>query len=194
MKLTHTSIYFRESIGGHLALDFLNTVHIAEGVQVDDLQTDQDVLKWLSDHQVVNIPASFQVKPGALLTAARNLREAIRNSIMALKQSKPVALDEINGYLKSGSTYQELHYTGQRMEVYQIRPIDTGEQLLAPVAEAAAEILASPNLDLVRKCESMDCVLWFYDRTKGHKRRWCSMAVCGNRHKVSSYRQRQSLA
>jgi predicted RNA-binding Zn ribbon-like protein len=66
------------------------------------------------------------------------------------------------------------------------------EQLLAPIAEAAAELLTLQDFSIIRKCESPDCVLWFYDRTKGHKRRWCSMAVCGNRHKVSSFRKRQS--
>jgi predicted RNA-binding Zn ribbon-like protein len=31
----------------------------------------------------------------------------------------------------------------------------------------------------------------FYDRTKSHKRRWCSMALCGNRHKVAEFRKRR---
>lgn len=64
-------------------------------------------------------------------------------------------------------------------------------QWLAPFAEATAELLVQGNFDLVRQCENADCVLWFYDRTKGHKRRWCSMASCGNRHKVSQFRSRQ---
>jgi predicted RNA-binding Zn ribbon-like protein len=67
----------------------------------------------------------------------------------------------------------------------------TPEQLLARVAEAAAELLADGDFDLIRKCESNECVLWFYDRTKAHRRRWCSMAVCGNRHKVANFRARQ---
>ena len=60
-------------------------------------------------------------------------------------------------------------------------------------AEAAAELFTKPEFNLVRKCESDDCVLWFYDRTKGHKRRWCSMAVCGNMHKVSKFRSRKDI-
>ena len=45
--------------------------------------------------------------------------------------------------------------------------------------------------ELIRECEHPDCVLWFYDRTKSHRRRWCSMALCGNRHKVAEFRKRQ---
>ena len=67
---------------------------------------------------------------------------------------------------------------------------DTAEQLFVPLAEAAAELLACGNFDLVRKCEDNKCVLWFYDRTKSHKRRWCSMAICGNRAKVAAHRKR----
>ena len=36
--------------------------------------------------------------------------------------------------------------------------------------------------------------LMFYDRTKSHKRRWCSMALCGNRHKVAEFRKRRQSA
>jgi len=64
-------------------------------------------------------------------------------------------------------------------------------QLLAPVAEAAADLLANGDFDLIRKCEDASCTLWFYDRTKSHRRRWCSMAVCGNRHKVAAFRRRR---
>ena len=58
------------------------------------------------------------------------------------------------------------------------------------MAELAAELVVSGDFELIRKCESDECVLWFYDRTKSHRRRWCSMAACGNRHKVAAYRER----
>jgi predicted RNA-binding Zn ribbon-like protein len=65
------------------------------------------------------------------------------------------------------------------------------EALLVPVAEAVARLLAEGDFSLVRKCESSDCTLWFYDRTKSHHRRWCSMAQCGNRMKVAAFRARR---
>jgi predicted RNA-binding Zn ribbon-like protein len=71
------------------------------------------------------------------------------------------------------------------------RPARSPEQLLAPLAEAAAEFLATADFSLVRACEGRACILWFYDRTKSHRRRWCSMQVCGNRHKVETFRERQ---
>ena len=69
--------------------------------------------------------------------------------------------------------------------------IVVARQLLAPLAEAAAHLLATADFTLVRKCEDHACTLWFLDRTKSHRRRWCSMALCGNRNKVAAFRQRQ---
>jgi predicted RNA-binding Zn ribbon-like protein len=52
-------------------------------------------------------------------------------------------------------------------------------------------LLATGDFSLVRRCENAACVLWFYDRTRSHHRRWCSMARCGNRHKVAAFRKRR---
>jgi predicted RNA-binding Zn ribbon-like protein len=65
------------------------------------------------------------------------------------------------------------------------------EQYLLPLAEAAAQLLADENFEHVRRCEHPDCTLYFYDRTKSHRRRWCSMKACGNRYKVARFRDKQ---
>lgn len=77
------------------------------------------------------------------------------------------------------------------MRLERQRKVQTAEQFLAPIAEAAATLLVEGDFGLVRTCEHPECVLWFYDRTKGHRRRWCSMALCGNRHKVAEFRKRK---
>ncbi|QCW28702.1 hypothetical protein FE772_10180 [Lysobacter enzymogenes] len=68
---------------------------------------------------------------------------------------------------------------------------DPAWRALAPLGEAAAQLLAELDFALVRQCEHSDCVLWFHDTTKSHRRRWCAMALCGNRHKVSEFRKRR---
>jgi hypothetical protein len=42
-----------------------------------------------------------------------------------------------------------------------------------------------------RECDSPDCRSVFYDRSKNHSGRWCTMAECGNRAKVRAYRERE---
>jgi len=54
-------------------------------------------------------------------------------------------------------------------------PVD----LLVPVAETASDFLCHADFSLVRKCDSLACIQYFYDLSKNHGRRWCSMSVCG---------------
>jgi predicted RNA-binding Zn ribbon-like protein len=55
---------------------------------------------------------------------------------------------------------------------------------------ATLDLLCYADPSLVKKCENAACVLFFYDTTKNHSRRWCSMRVCGNRMKVAAHYQR----
>ena len=53
------------------------------------------------------------------------------------------------------------------------------DALLLPLAEAMGDLLCRPDFEGVKICENAKCTLWFYDISKNHTRRWCSMAVCG---------------
>jgi hypothetical protein len=55
---------------------------------------------------------------------------------------------------------------------------------------ATLDLLCYADPSLVKKCEDAACVLFFYDTTKNHSRRWCSMSVCRNRMKVAAHYQR----
>ena len=48
----------------------------------------------------------------------------------------------------------------------------------------------SGNLDRLKMCASDECKWVFFDRSKPATRRWCSSALCGNRQKTRTYRQR----
>jgi predicted RNA-binding Zn ribbon-like protein len=61
------------------------------------------------------------------------------------------------------------------------------------IAAAAAELLAHKDLSLVKSCGGTGCILLFYDETKSHSRRWCSMAGCGNRMKAALHYRRRKI-
>lgn len=184
-----------ESVGDHSALDLMNTVYQADGEPVDSWQTDADVLDWLNRAGWLEDQSPPSFKQAALLTTARQLRELVRTLVMRRKDARPLDIAALNAFLAHARRHLALVKSKDGGFVVTARyESSTPEQLLAPVAEAAAQLLAEGDFNLVRKCESKDCSLWFYDRTKGHRRRWCSMAVCGNRHKVASFRQRQAAA
>lgn len=43
----------------------------------------------------------------------------------------------------------------------------------------------------IRVCDAPECSTAFFDSTRSRTRRWCSMATCGNRAKVSEHRERK---
>ena len=47
---------------------------------------------------------------------------------------------------------------------------------------------------LLKACAGADCTLWFLDRTKAHRRMFCSATACGNRAKVAAFRRRAQRA
>src|SRR3989442_15259405 len=66
--------------------------------------------------------------------------------------------------------------------------------LLAAVARSGAEIIAEGARARLRLCANAHCGLFFYDNSRTRRRRWCSMAVCGNRSKVAAFTRQHASA
>jgi predicted RNA-binding Zn ribbon-like protein len=178
-------------VGDHLALDLLNTVFVLNGELVDSLQSDKDVLRWLAG---IGWPVKDNLansKPDTLLHSARTLREAIRKLVETRKAGKRADVAHFNAFLAESQSHLKLSPgKGGTLNLEREWKQRTPEEILAPLAESAAELLSTGDFNLVRHCEDSECVLWFYDRTRSHHRRWCSMATCGNRNKVAAFRTR----
>ncbi len=178
-------------IAGDLALDFVNSAFGVAAERRECLNSDAQVLDWL---KCAGLPAVRLTKGGngALLSAALALRETARRLLQKRKAGSAGDPAGLNRVLALGSAYQQLTWKkkGQppKCEPYHRR--NTAEALLVPVAEAIARLLSEGDFTLVRECENPSCTLWFYDRTKSHQRRWCNMALCGNRAKVAAFRER----
>jgi predicted RNA-binding Zn ribbon-like protein len=181
-------------VGDDVALDFVNTAYGVPSDRHECLQSDQDVLAWLKRAGLLEAPEASlpSGKRGALLGAALNLRSTAIHLIERRKAGGTADPSGLNGVLALGSSRDELVWKkGQPPRLARSRTIETIEGVLVPLAEAIAKLLTEADFERVRKCESEECTLWFYDRTKSHHRRWCSMAMCGNRAKVAAFRARQ---
>lgn len=178
-------------LADHPALDFLNTFPLVDGALVDLFATDRQVFNWLT---LAGWPVgedAAKLKSGKLLDAARKLRSLIRTAVERRAAGKKVDPAELNVFLAEARSYEEITLTKDGPVLQRRWKQRTAEEMLAPLAEVAADLLVHGDFELVRGCESAECVLWFYDRTKSHHRRWCSMATCGNRHKVAEFRKRR---
>ncbi|TVS89296.1 CGNR zinc finger domain-containing protein [Mycobacterium helveticum] len=122
---------------------------------------------------------------------ARTLRETLRPLLLAWTGEKPVpfpvdVIDELNALLAQDRRYTQLNPDNDTLALHERRYWERPTQLLTVSAQAWAHLLAEGDPTLIRQCPG--CTVIFYDRTKAHRRRWCSMALCGNRAKVRRHR------
>ena len=179
-------------LASNVALDFLNTEWPTSSGKEDFFESDEDVFAWLRQAGLAPDGVT-EVRPiGALLRAAQALRNAIRGPVESRNLNRRPDFSDLNAFLSAAQSYPQLTWTKSKTIALEfVRPNKTAEQLLAPVAIAASELLATADFTRVRRCDDPTCVHWFHDLTRPGKRRWCSMATCGNRLKVKSYRRRK---
>lgn len=184
-------------VADHPALDLLNTeARSTSGEAVDYWQTGEDVLRWLEQLDLLPVSASTSaaVDHTELLSEAKALRTLARRLVVDLVETggsaEPAGL---NAYLHAYRSTPHLERDADGQLVLTRRACgSTARSLLGPVAEAVAALLSETDASPLKQCAHPECVLWFYDRTG--RRRWCSMALCGNRQKVARFRKRTAAA
>ncbi|MCD5993805.1 ABATE domain-containing protein [Pseudomonas sp. CDFA 602] len=179
-------------LADNLALDFINSEYGVGEQRHDCLADDQGVANWLNT--AGQLPRLVEQKvPHGLLAKARELRDCSRAVVNAAMEGTTVDLTLINQVLEAGRPVRKLEWDNEvqqfRVGVHQRDA--SAASLLWPVAESLVRLVTSDKFEFVRQCEAHDCVLLFHDLSKSHRRRWCSMATCGNRMKVAAFRSRK---
>jgi predicted RNA-binding Zn ribbon-like protein len=189
-------------VGERLCLDFVNTERVLDGRRVDLLDGFADLLRWCAAAGLVGsaearrMASRWRTSPDAERTFqdALALRKSLREMMTLLASGRTsvpqAALDRINHVLRGRTGDLVVRRTRDGYETRFLARLSGPRQLLVPIAESAAELLSRDDLGLVKKCESPRCILYFYDTTRNHARRWCSMTACGNRAKVAAHYQR----
>ena len=192
-----------QRIGGHLCLDFTNTVHHRYRPQDGDYFTGvADVLQWAQDSDLIGLErrdAYHAELRKDSETADRFLEEVIslRESLFELFTS-PAAEREIaardlavlNRALTEGAAWRRLVWA----DPHPIWQWSTENPWCIPwrLAWSASELLCSPMLARVKECPPPDGCGWlFLYRSKNRSRRWCSMRDCGNAAKAKRHYRRK---
>jgi predicted RNA-binding Zn ribbon-like protein len=185
-------------LGGHPALDFLNTLATPRGERLELLGSGAALAAWLESAGLADAASLRKLDLDAAAAEARKLREWARDWIgrwrAAPKAGYDAELRRLNRILEPAKRYGELVRLRGGFELRQRDRVESNDELLALLATQVAGLLASESPELVKRCEGAGCSLWFVDRTKAHGRRFCSAAACGNRAKVAAYRERQREA
>src|SRR4051812_32580755 len=194
-------------ISGPLGLDFLNTLATPVDTPVDWIDDGDGLLSWLEQARLVPPKAlkalKAQAMPGefdAVAAQARSLREWFRGFVRA-RRGRGLGADDLreleplNRLLGRDEQFAQIVAEptdgASVLELKALRRWRTPESLLLPIGEEIARFLFSGDFEYVKACEGSTCTLLFVDRTRGRARRWCSMAICGNRAKQSAHRSRR---
>ena len=180
-------------VGANLAIDFANTVVDPGGHPAGALRTWPDFVAFLKSTRSVEGPwiTRNSRESAAAFASAHKLRDCIRAILAALASGgkvphKPV--ESINRVLALHAGCPKLVQGRKGWGLTHVRQCTDAARILFPIAEAAARIVTGGAKAGIRKCGNPACVLFFQDKTG--RRRWCSMAVCGNRAKVAAFASR----
>ncbi|MFN2629461.1 MAG: ABATE domain-containing protein [Gaiellaceae bacterium] len=177
-------------VSGHRALDLLSTLGDRHREPVERLREPTDLDRWLT---AAALPVDAQAT-GRDLAEARRLRETVNRLVRAVLAGTAPHADDVD--MLNRCTQRpplapqidaslERHWAGKR-------PVRAA---LALIAREAAELLSSPDRDLIRECAAgSNCSLLYLDRSHARRRRWCEMDRCGSRAKMTSYRRRHAVS
>ena len=185
-------------IAGRLALDFANLVPETHDLSWREFVGFLVSSGVVSEERGTRLGTLERSEPGAVdgvLLKILRLRECIRAVFSAVEQRRefPKAwVAPINEILRVTEGHDELVPQEGRWRLEFIGRESGLEWLLAAIARSAAELVVEGPLARVKRCANPECRLFFYDDSRTRQRRWCSMAVCGNRHKVAAFLKRKS--
>jgi predicted RNA-binding Zn ribbon-like protein len=204
-------------IGGHLALDFANTLGGRRGGSTRELMaTYADLVTWglqagtIAPCEAERLVHAAQRDPAGtmlVLERARRIREAIYALVVAPVHGDalPAAdLAVLNGELAQALAHRRVTTSetgvawtwdwraegvagGNERDAHLVLDV-----VLWPVTVAAADLLTMRDHPPLRQCASDECGWLYLDTTRNHSRRWCDMKGCGNKAKERRYRQRQT--
>ena len=187
-------------VAGRLALDFANLAPSAHDLSWDEFVAFLVDARLVTEDRASRLRPLMQSEPNAVdavLLRILRLRECMRatfNSIVNEKAFPASWVEPVNEILRITEGHDELVSRNGAWSLQYVAREGGLEWLLAAIARSAAELLVEGPRAPIRRCANPACQLFFYDDSRTHRRRWCSMAVCGNRHKVAAFLRRHSSA
>ena len=194
-----------EWVGGHVALDFANTLGGAKTHEPGSyLHSYEDLLEWARRADLIGPISSGHLAAGSARAKAEALKEAqalvvsLRALFLAAAQHQVLpqaALDHLNSLVQKTAAWRRIAACDDEG-----RKISCGWDfegappvaVLGPIVWRTVELLEHGPLDRVKECGADDCGWMFLDTSKNGSRQWCSMKTCGNVSKVRRFRERNS--
>jgi predicted RNA-binding Zn ribbon-like protein len=196
-------------IGGHPALDFVNSVEGRGSDSLLNYLADYDRLaRWCTRVGLLAPPEGARIRQQAkrqpviatrIWREAMVLREALNDIFRALVRAadppKP-AVAVLNAAVEQAFGNRRLQPMGRGSMAWTWTRANAGLEIVVwELALAAAGLMIdAERRQRIRICANGPCDWMFLDTSRGGRRRWCRMGVCGNVSKVRRFRARQRSA
>jgi predicted RNA-binding Zn ribbon-like protein len=187
-------------LGGRLAIDFVNATPANVEMSWESLIQFLEATGIVSGErgtQLLALPESDLQAAEGLLLKSQRLGCALRKAFAAVLRKQKIAIEwiePINEILHITEGHDELVSVPGGWRIEFVAREGGLDWLLAAVARSGAEIIGEGSRASLRFCANPHCGLFFYDTSRTHRRRWCSMAVCGNRSKVAAFARKHASA
>ncbi len=179
-------------VGNHPGLDLANTAAVdARGDRLELVADWSALVEWVERAGLIDADLGRRCRAAPVsqqrivLAWFRRLRSALRGVLEPPVEAADAA-EELDAAVAAVPV--RLSYGAGRDRL----PLDAPGPLERLRLALAGAALDATRLDRsrVRRCESDRCVLLYYDMTRNRSRRWCDMAVCGNRAKARAHYHR----
>jgi len=196
-----TNLPFNPVNGNRLCLDFVNLPftsgdpipHSTSWLELIDFWALKEIISGEQGEELRTLTQSDPRAAGTLLAQAERLQQSMLLAFRAMVAETRVQqewLRPINDILSVTEGHDELEWDGASWRL-RFRARHEGlEWLLAAIARSGAELVAEGMKSGLQRCSNPNCWLLFYDDSRTHRRRWCSMTLCGNRSKVAAFARR----
>jgi predicted RNA-binding Zn ribbon-like protein len=187
---------------GVLCLDFANTLSWRRMAKpTERLRSAADLASWARQAGVISraaerrLNAELRANPtrgGRWLAEARRLRESIFEVFAAHSEGRepsPPAMAMLEGWIREAVRNSRLVFRADTYQ-WQLHAVAPARAIVLRVALSAEALLRSGDLARLGQCSGRDCRWLWVDHTRNQSRRWCDMAVCGNRAKAHRHHVR----
>src|SRR5690606_28038727 len=186
------SIWQAQLVGGHPALDFLNSVsHWTIPATREYLGEPGDALAYGVATGILSEGEAAELGPRLGDAALRELhafRARLQRVVSALASGNAAPADDLARLSADHSAAiaaSALREADGRLAIEVTQDAASATVLRHRVVLQAIELLTSAEMSKVKSCPA--CGWYFLDTSRNHSRRWCSMAVCGNSEKARRY-------
>ncbi|MCU6708270.1 CGNR zinc finger domain-containing protein [Paenibacillus sp. J5C_2022] len=180
---------------GRPSLDLVNTEVVRRGKRIELLSSPADLLhwceaiaaygsRWASEVHGIVEQHKIVIRPHVM-----QLREWLRTDFEYAADGGNIS-DKLVDRLEQSIAQAPLAFKLQAGEPALLPTGQAEFALSSLIAYDALLFISERHPEALKRCSNPDCILLFVDDSG--RRKWCSMSICGNRHKAASFQRRQA--